>query len=136
MKKKLKWLIPVVLFVIFVVGLAWYKTPIDLMDLSSNKIREIVVFNGNTGQATHITDTEQIDHIVSDLNDVVIKRGKLSVGYMGYSLKITIYMSDGNEADGWNNYIINSNNIIRKDPFFYNVVEGNIDYDYIKNIVN
>lgn len=55
---------------------------------------------------------------------------------MGYSLKITIYMSDGNEADGWNNYIINSSNTIRKDPFFYNVVEGNIDYDYIKNIVN
>lgn len=136
MKKKLKWLIPVVLFIIIIVGLAWYKTPIDLMDLSSDDIVEIVVFNGNTGKTTHITDTEQIEHIADNLNDVVIKRGKISVGYTGYSFKITIYMSDGNEADGWNNYIINSSDTIRKDPFFYNVVEGNIDYDYIMSIVN
>ena len=135
-QKELKWFIVVGLLLIIVVGLTWYKAPIDLMDLSSHDVMEIDVFNGNTGQTTHITDTEQIDHIVDNLNDVVIKRGKTSVGYMGHSFKITIYMSDGNEADGWNNYMINSADTIRKDPFFYHVVEGNVDYDYIKRIVN
>ena len=54
---------------------------------------------------------------------------------MGYSFKMTIYLSDGNEADGWNNFIINSENTIRKDPFFYSVVSEEIDYDYIESIV-
>jgi hypothetical protein len=41
---------------------------------------------------------------------------------------------DGNEADGWNDFIINSDDTIRKDPFFYTVNKEKIDYDYIKSI--
>ena len=106
------------------------------MDLDPNEVMEIVVFNGNTGNTTHITDRSQIDHIIENLNNVEIKRWKLSVGYMGYSFRIKIYLSDGYVAGGWNNYIINSSDLIRKDPFFYNVVEGNIDYNYIDSIVD
>ena len=95
---------------------------------------EITVFNGNTGKLTHITDEEEIEHIIENLNDVKIKRYKPSVGYSGYSFKMTIYLTDGNEADGWNNFIINSEDTIRKDPFFYRVTEGNIDYEYIESI--
>ena len=40
-----------------------------------------------------------------------------------------------NEADGWNNFVINSQDCIRKDPFFYRIVDGSIDYDYLKSIV-
>ena len=47
---------------------------------------------------------------------------------------MTIYLTDGNEADGWNNFIINSETSVRKDPFFYRVTEGSIDYDYIESI--
>jgi len=54
---------------------------------------------------------------------------------MGYSFKVTIYLSDGNEAGDWNNFIINSDDTIRKDPFFYSVTKGNIDYSYIESIV-
>ena len=69
------------------------------------------------------------------MNDVEVKRAKLSVGYSGYSFKVTIYLSDGNEADDWNNFIINSDDSIRKDPFFYSVTKGKIDYNYIEDIV-
>ena len=95
---------------------------------------EIVVFNGNSGNTTHITDKEQVQHIVENLNDIEIKRAKPSVGYCGYSFKLTFYLSDGSEADDWNNFIINSDDTIRKDPFFYSVTKGKIDYTYIKNI--
>jgi hypothetical protein len=54
---------------------------------------------------------------------------------MGYNFKVTIYLSDGNEAGDWNNFIINSDDTIRKDPFFYSVTKGNIDYSYIEGIV-
>lgn len=122
--------------VILLVGIiVWYNAPLNLMDLDPNEIMEIVVFNGNSGETTHVTDEQQIQHIIENLNDVKVKRSKPSVGYTGYSFKVTIYLSDGNEADGWNNFIINSADTIRKDPFFYSVVTGNIDYDYIEKIV-
>lgn len=134
MKKKIFVLLSVVLILILGVAV-WYNIPIDLINLDPNEVMEIVVFNGNSGETTHITDEQQIQHIIQNLNDVEVKRSKPSVGYMGYSFKMTIYLSDGNEADGWNNFIINSENTIRKDPFFYSVVSGEIDYDYIESIV-
>lgn len=133
MKKMIIILLSVV--AIFLVGFSvWYNAPIDLMSLDHNKVLEIVVFNGNTGNTTHIVDKEQIQHIIENLNDVELKRSKPSVGYSGYSFKTTIYLIDGNEANGWNNFIINSDDTIRKDPFFYTVNKGKIDYDYIKSI--
>lgn len=134
MKKKIFVLLSVVLILILGVAV-WYNIPIDLINLDPNEVMEIVVFNGNSGETTHITDEQQIQHIIQNLNDVTVKKWKPSVGYTGYSFKITIYLSDGNEADGWNNFIINSENTIRKDPFFYSVVSGEIDYDYIESIV-
>ena len=134
MKKKI--IILLSAMAILSAGIAiWYNTPIDLMDLDHNEVMEIVVFNGNSGNTTHIKDKEQIQHIIANLNDVEVKRAKLSVGYSGYSFKVTIYLSDGNEADDWNNFIINSDDSIRKDPFFYSVTKGKIDYNYIEDIV-
>ncbi len=134
MKKRIPILLSVVLIVL--VGITvWFHTPIDLMNLDTNKVMEIVVFNGNSGNTTHIEDKEQIQHIIDNLNDIEIKRSKLSAGYTGYSFKVTIYLSDGNEADGWNNFIINSDDTLRKDPFFYSVTKGRIDYNYIEKIV-
>lgn len=122
--------------VILLVGIAvWYHIPIDLMNLNYNEVIEIVVFNGNSGNTTHITDREQIQHIIENLNAVEVTRSKPSVGYSGFSFQFTIYLSDGNEAGDWNNFIINSDVRIRKDPFFYTVSKGNIDYNYIENIV-
>ena len=125
--------IAVVLLVILVI---WFNATIDLMNLDSNEVVEIVVFNGNTGKETRITDETQIENIINNLNEIKIKRWKPSVGYMGYSFNVTIYLSDGNTASGWNNFVINSSNTIRKDPFFYTVVDGSIDYDYIASIVD
>lgn len=134
MKKKI--IILLSTMAILFAGIAiWYNTPIDLMDLDHNEVMEIAVFNGNSGNTTHIKDKEQIQHIIANLNDVEVKRAKLSVGYSGYSFKVTIYLSDGNEADDWNNFIINSDDSIRKDPFFYSVTKGKIDYNYIEDIV-
>ena len=135
MKKKIIILLSVV--IILLMGIVvWFNIPLDLMDLDPNEVMEIVVFNGNSGNATHITDKEQIQHIVENLNGVEVKRSKLSLGYMGYSFKVTIYLSDGNRQAIGIIFIINSDDTIRKDPpFFYSVTKGNIDYSYIEGIV-
>ena len=97
MKKKIIILLSVV--IILLIGIVvWFNIPLDLMDLDPNEVMEIVVFNGNSGNATHITDKEQIQHIVENLNGVEVKRSKPSLEYTGYSFKVTIYLSDGNEA--------------------------------------
>ena len=125
--------IAVILLVVFVI---WFNATIDLMNLNTNEVAEIVVFNGNTGKETRITDESQIENIINNLNDIKMKRWEPSVGYMGYSFKMTIYLSDGKKAGGWNGFIINSSDTVRKDPFFYTVVEGSLDYDYIDSIVD
>ena len=77
MKKKIIILLSVV--IILLMGIVvWFNIPLDLMDLDPNEVMEIVVFNGNSGNATHITDKEQIQHIVENLNGVEVKRSKLS----------------------------------------------------------
>ena len=63
MKKKIIILLSVV--IILLMGIVvWFNIPLDLMDLDPNEVMEIVVFNGNSGNATHITDKEEIQHIV------------------------------------------------------------------------
>lgn len=134
MKRKIA--IPFAAVVLLLVGVAvWYYTPIDLMDLDDKEVVEIVIFNGSSGKVTHITNKEQIQHIVDNLNDVAVKRSKLSVGYSGFGFELTIYRSDDREAEDWNHFIINSSDTVRKDPFFYSVAKGKIDYSYIENIV-
>ena len=54
MKKKIIILLSVV--IILLMGIVvWFNIPLDLMDLDPNEVMEIVVFNGNSGNATHIT---------------------------------------------------------------------------------
>ena len=121
---------------IVIIGIyIWFKTPINMMGTNPEEIMEIVIFDGNTGNSVRTFDKEDISYIIENLNNIKLKREKLSSGYVGYSFKITIYGNDGEKIDGWNNFIINSKDTIRKDPFFYKVVEGSIDYQYIKDLV-
>lgn len=122
--------------VIIIIGiLIWFKNPIDMTEINPEEIMEIAIFDGNTGSSLHITDKEDISYIIGNLNTIKLKRQKLSFGYTGYSFKTTIYGRNGEEIDGWNNFIINSKDTIRKDPFFYDVVEGGIDYQHIETLI-
>lgn len=134
MKKKLLIILSIISIVV-ISGVIWYISPLDLIQLNPEDVLEISIFDGNTGTSLHITKKEDITHIINNLNVVKLKRKKASTGYTGYSFKTTIYLNNGEEADGWNNFIINSKDTIRKDPFFYNVVEGSIDYQYIKTLI-
>ena len=133
MKKRI--LIIVSAICVLVLGIiVWYNSPIDFVDLNPEDVLEIVIFDGNTGNALHIKEEEEIECLIENLNSVRLRRDKISVGYSGYRFKTTIYLTDGEEANGWNNFIINSNDTVRKDPFFYRVIEGSIDYQYIQSL--
>ena len=75
MKKKIFVLLSVVLILILGVAV-WYNIPIDLINLDPNEVMEIVVFNGNSGNGTHIEDKGQFQYSIDDLNDIEVKRTK------------------------------------------------------------
>ncbi len=133
MKKKV-FVLAIVFLIVAAVAVLWYRMPVDIMELDPDAVMEIVVFDGGSGKTLHITDEEQIAHIITNLNEVRMRRDGVSLGRMGYSYKVTIYLDDGEETGDWNNFIINSENTIRKDPFFYRVVDGNLCYEYIRDL--
>ena len=60
MKKKIIILLSVV--IILLMGIVvWFNIPLDLMDLDPNEVMEIVVFNGNSGNACLLYTSDAAD---------------------------------------------------------------------------
>lgn len=132
MKKKLPIAILLVAGIIMVI---WFRTPIDMMNIDPNEVMEISIFDGNTRNSMKTFDKEDITYVIENLNKIKLRREKLSLGDAEYSFKVTIYGNDGEEIAGWNNFIIMSKDKIQKSPFFYKVVEGSVDFQYIRNLI-
>lgn len=124
-----------IMIIVLIFGVVWYNSPHKLLKLNADDVLEISILDGNTGTSLHVTEREHLAYIIENLNTIKLKKGKVSIGYSGASFRMTIQLMNGKEADGWNRFIINSKDTIRKDPFFYNVVEGTIDYYYIEKLI-
>ncbi|NLJ76515.1 MAG: hypothetical protein GX325_04550 [Peptococcaceae bacterium] len=135
MKTKLRLIMLSIIGIAIIYGVIWYTSPLDLIQLNPEDVEKISIFDGNTGTSLHLTKDEDIAYIINNLNAVKLKRSKISLGYLGYSFKTTIYLNNGEKVAGWNDFIINPKDTIRKDPFFYRVVEGSIDYQYINSLI-
>ena len=120
-----------VIFVIIIGSLIWWNAPCSITNIAPSEVSKIEIFDGNTGKSITITDASDIEHIITNLNKVSLKKEKISLGYMGYSFRTTVY-KDNSEV--YKEFIINSSNTIRKDPFFYRDSSGSIDYKYIQKL--
>lgn len=120
-----------VIAVIILGGLIWWNSPCSLADIEPSEVSKISVFDGNTGKSITVTDAAVIEYIISNLNSISFKKVKLSLGYMGYSFRTTVYKLNG---DVFREFIINSSSIVRKDPFFYLDRTESIDFEYIRNL--
>lgn len=87
------------------------------------------MFDGNTGTGFTITDSEDIEYIVANIQGISMKRDGISLGRTGYSFKISYINS--NDKDVIPVFILNSDNTICKDPFFYRC-DGGLCFDYLK----
>ena len=122
--KKRKYL----LIVGLVVGLLYATTfiPQRVITTSPSSVSRIHVFDGQSGYELNLNDRDDIYAVMNNLNDVTFQKGKPSIGYMGYSNRVTLYDQDGDELD---EFIINSEDTLRYHGFFYTAKSGNIDYD-------
>lgn len=131
MKKRIIISLAVVLAVSLVI---WYKFPVHIADADPADVGEIVIFNGNNGKLSRITDADEIEKVMETLHSVRFVRTKLAGAYDGFNLDTAIYLKNGERAGGWNDFVINSADSIKAGAFFYKAVGGTIDYDYIEQL--
>lgn len=131
MRKKI--LIPVAsILALIALAAAFYFTPKTFgKPISPSDVNHINVFDGNTGTGFTIDNPEDIQYIVQNIQSHPMKRDGISLGYTGYNLRISYI--DCNDMDVVPLFFLNSDDTIRKDPFFYRC-EGGLCFDYIKEL--
>ena len=104
--------------VLIIVGcfIVWTVPSNFLDDIKSENIVSISVRDGSTGSNFEITDQEDIRFIVEKIQSQPFKKDGISMFYLGTLYTMTFYDSN-NKIIG--EFILNSNDSIRKDPFFY-----------------
>lgn len=132
MKKKVLPIVIISAIILLVIAvIVWYRSPkVFLKDRIPVDIEHIDVFDGTTGKKFTITDREEIEYILHNIQSQTFKRDKVSVGYNGFSFSMSFYAYDTALIDA---FIINSDNTIRKDPFFYRC-DGGLCYDYLAEL--
>lgn len=126
--KKSKWIW--VLGCLFLIGFVFFYKPKEFYKIDVEDVVKISIFNGHTGDKIEISDRTTINHIISNLNSVTIQRKSWALGHMGYRYRFEIF---GDETR-LETYIVNSETIMRKDPYYYDVVDGEIDIEYIASL--
>ncbi len=123
-----------VLIIGIIAACSWYFTPKSFLEgVDGNEIASISVFNGSTGQQMTLEDTADIAVIVNNIQSTKMKRGKISSNYAGYAFSLTFKDKDANVIDS---FIINSKNVIRDDPFFYECENGELCFTFLQELEN
>lgn len=126
--KKLRTAVVIFCLAVVVVFL-WYTSPKTfLRGVDPAEVEVINIFDGNTGRGWSVEDPEEIAAIVANVQEHTLHRKGISLGYMGYSLKMSFV--DENEKE-IALFILNGEGVIRKDPFFYRC-DGGLCYEEIK----
>lgn len=126
-KRKLLIFVPLAVLIIF--GLTFI--PHKAVKIDSSNVSKIIVFNGTTGDELEITKQSEIQYIIDNLNEVTFRKGKPSVGFMGFTFRTSFYNKEGKRIK---ELIINSKDQIRYKGFFYTADDKSIDYQYIENM--
>ena len=126
-KKPAFWVVLLAFVVCVIVIICFLTSPISSFSMDPDRIDRINIFDGTTGEGMDISDEEEIRSIVRYINGMQLKKDQLSVGYMGYGFRITCY-SDEREVEA---FILDSADVVRKDPYFYTLQEETGLYDYL-----
>ena len=129
--KIVKWtLFPVLLLI----GIAYYYAPVTfLKGVEPEDIACITIFDGNTGEVSDITGTKDIAYITENIQSIPVRRTGISILEMGYRFRMTFTDEKGSVVE---ELTVNSEDTIRKDPFFLTTEEGGLCFDYIWDLMD
>lgn len=120
--------------ILLLIGIAWFYAPVTfLKDVEPAQIAGITIFDGNTGEESEVTDQEAIAHIVENIRSVSVRRTGISLLEMGYRFRMTFTDEKGGVVE---ELTVNSEDTIRKDPFFLTTEEGGLCFDYIWDLMD
>lgn len=129
-KKPAFWVVLLAVIICIIVIICFLTSPISSFSIDPDRIDRINVFDGTTGEGMDVSDQEEIRRIVNYTNGMRLNRDQLSVGYMGYEFRVTFY-SDDREVES---FILNSADVVRKDPYFYTLQEETGLYDHLQSL--
>lgn len=116
MKKKIILFCSVIISILSVCLIYYFSPKVFCKNISNDRGDIFIeIRDGTTGNIVNITEKEDVDDILNLLKKRTYKKSSLSLGYMGTKYTLTIY--DG--CSKKDSFIINDENLIRKDPFFY-----------------
>lgn len=131
--KKLKYIfLAAVLCVI--AAAVWYRMPVKLLNIDPDSVTKITIFDGNQGQQIEVTDAALVRRVAETLGSVTVRRRGISLGYTGYRFQVEVYTHGGESGRPAARFIVNAADSVRKDPFFYRVENGEIDFDLIQSM--
>lgn len=104
----------------------WRNMPVQfLRGVLPERIAAVEVFNGSTGRGFTVDNEEDIYYILKNIQTKQLKRRSVSVGYMGYLYRLKFVDKNGKNIE---EFIVNSENTIRKDPYFYETEDLCVEY--------
>ncbi len=107
----------------------WYFSPVVfLKGVGDNEIKSISVFSGSTGKQMTLTDADEINKVVSNVQSLKMRRSGFSFNYVGFSFSLTFKDKDGNVIDG---LVITGKDTVRDNFFFYSTEDGELCFTYL-----
>lgn len=111
----------------------WNSETVFLKSVPSDSISVIQVRNGRNGNRFAISDPEDVSYVVENMQSHSFHKSGISLFRLGTWLTLSFMDADGNTVE---EFIINGNDVIRKDPFFYAIDHGDLAdiTDYVTNL--
>lgn len=133
MKKKIIVVVSI-LSVLMIIAAVYYFYPKTFgKGLDPVSVDHINVFDGSTGEGFTVDNPEDIQYIVENIQSKPMRRGGVSLGHVGY--KFSVVFIDENDKAIVPIFFINSDCVIKKDPFYYHC-DGGLCIDYLTELEN
>jgi len=132
MNKKVSLVIGIATMLIIVCFIIWITPRNFLKGIQAEEIAMISVRDGSTGNNFKIINQEDVQFIVERIQSQSFKKDSVSLFLMGTLYTMSFFDSNDNLVA---EFILNADDTIRKDPFFYKTTPELIGLtEYINNI--
>ncbi len=122
MKSRLRIVVSVLIAVLAISVFVWYYAPVDLLkSMNSRDVAVIQLRSGSTGYQFQIENPEDISFLVEAIQEGSFRKSGISSFHKGSWYTMTFCDAAGRELES---ITVNSDSLIRKDPFFYEAEES------------
>lgn len=117
-----------------ILGVVWWNSSVSfLRHVDVEDVGGIQVRDGRTGSRFVVEERDDIGYIVGSIREETFHRTGISLFRMGTWYTLTFLDRDGRKIS---EFIVNNDDVIRKDPFFYHVdAEGMGITEYLSALV-